>query len=231
MQTKDHLAKLNRLRVNAGKPELKSWKASRDSLLDAIDKLEKAGFLDVLPGANIEAKPETKDPAIQEALAKEPPVNKVKPGMSRGIGDDSYARNCRKSLQDIRAKEKKALKELRSSGTELDERDKQQIKNEAELRKGEVDPKRDPKKAARQKKHIEEKQAKRKAEGKAPSKRQLESDEISVADIARELGISPKTARGKLRRHEDKLMKLHTKGQDRWVFPKSAAPQIREILK
>lgn len=231
MQIKDYFAKLNRLRVNAGKPELKSWKASKDSLLDAIASLEEAGFLDVLPGANVEAKPETADPEVQKALEKEPPVNKVKPGMSRGIGDDIFARNCRKSLQDIRAKEKKALKDLRSSGVELDERDKQQIKNEAELRKGEVNPKKNPAKAARQKKHIEEKQAKRKAEGKTTAKRQLDSNEISVADIARELGISPKTARGKLRRHEDKLAKLHTKGQDRWVFPKSAAPQIREILK
>lgn len=229
MQTKDHLAKLNRLRVNAGKPELKSWKASRDSLLDAIDKLEKEGFIDVLPGARIDAEPVTTDPQVQEALAKTP--TKVKPGMSRGIGDDSYARNCRKSLQDIRAKEKAELKKLRSGGVELDDRDKAQIKNEAELRKGEVNPKKDPAKAARQKKHIEEKQAKRKAEGKTPAKRQIESDEISVADIARELGISPKTARGKLRRHEDKLAKLHTKGQDRWVFPKSAASKIREILK
>lgn len=234
MERKDYLAKLNRLRVNAGKSELKAWKASKDALLDAIDALEKQGYVDVLPGANIEATPKTEDPEVKEALAKEPSVKeptKVKPGLSRGIGDDSYARNCRKSLQDQRAKEKAKLKELRGSGVELDERDKQQIQNEAELRKGEVNPKKDPEKAARQRKHIEEKQAKRKAEGKKPTKKQVKDDEITVADIARELGMSPKLARNKLRRHEDKLTKLHTKGQDRWVFPKSAAAEIKKILK
>lgn len=230
MQIKDYLAKLNRLRVNAGKPELKSWKASKDSLLDAIDTLEKQGYLDVLPGAQVNAKPVTEDPAIKEALAKEPV--KLKPAMSRGIGDDPYARNCRKSLQDERAKEKRLLKELKKNGkVELDEKDKQQIKIEAELRKGEVDPKKDPQKAARQKKHIEEKKAKRKAAGKEPVKKKASDNEITVADIARELGISPKIARNKLRRHEDKLVKLHTPGQDRWVFPKSAAAKIKEILK
>ena len=234
MKRKDYLAKLNRLRVNAGKPELKAWKASKDALLDAIDALEKQGYVDVLPGANIEATPKTEDPEVKEALSKELPIKeptKVKPGLSRGIGDDSYARNCRKSLQDQRAKEKQKLKELRGSGVELDERDKQQIQNEAELRKGEVNPKKDPEKAARQKKHIEEKQAKRKAEGKKPTKKQVKDDEVTVADIARELGMSPKLARNKLRRHEDKLTKLHTKGQDRWVFPKSAAAEIKKILK
>lgn len=231
MERKDYLAKLNRLRVNAGKPELKVWKASKDALLDAIDSLEKQGFLDVLPGANVEATPQTEDPEIKEALAKEPPVSKVKPGMSRGIGDDPYARQCRKALQGIRVKEKEQLKKLRSGDVELDERDKQQIKNEAELRKGEIDPKKNPAKAARQKKHIEEKQAKRKAEGKKPSKKPLKDGEVTVADIARELGMSPKLARNKLRRHEDKLLKLHTKGQDRWVFPKSAEAEIKKILK
>jgi hypothetical protein len=234
MQIKDHLAKLNRLRANAGKPELKSWKSSKDSLLDAIYNLEQLGFVDVVPGAKIDVEPITEDPEVKEALAKEPPVTtKVKPGLSRGLGDEPYARNCRKSVQDIRAKEKAEakLKKLRSGEVELDERDQQQIKNEAELRRGEVDPKKDPKKAARQKKHIEEKRAKRKAEGKSPSKRQIKDGEISVADIARELGISPKIARNKLRRHEDKLLKLHTKGQDRWVFPKSAAAEIKKILK
>lgn len=236
MHIKDHLGKLNRLRVNAGKPELKSWKASKDSLLDAIDKLEREGYVDVVPGAQVDAKPVTEDPAVKEALDKTPPVKeptKIKPGLSRGLGDEPYARNCRKSVQDLREKEKREakLKKLRSGEVELDDRDKQQVKKEAELRKGEVNPKKDPAKAARQKKHIEEKQAKRKAEGKKPTKRAVKDDEISVADIARELGISPKIARNKLRRHEDKLLKLHTKDQDRWVFPKSAAPEIKKILK
>lgn len=233
---KDHLAKLNRLRVNAGKPELKSWKASKDKLLDQIDKLEKEGHTDVLPGANVEAKPVTEDPEVVAALTEEPPVPAKKPpemkkeraGLGRGLGDEPYARHCRKSIQDQRAKERKDKKQERVS---LSERDKQQIKNEAELRKGEVDPKKDPEKAARQKKHIEEKRAKRAAEGKVPKRKEVGKDEITVADIARELNMDPKIARAKLRRHEDKLTKLHTKGQDRWTFPKSAAAEIKKILK
>lgn len=226
---KELFAKLNRLRVNVGKPELKSWKASRDSLLDAIDKLEKAGAVDVLPGANVEAAPVTEDPVVKEALEKEPVAKeptKCKPGLGRGLGDEKYAVHSRKAVQDHRSKERKEAKASR-----LSEKDKEQISNEAALRKGEVDPKKEPEKAARQKKHIEEKKAKREAAGKKPVKKEVGKDEITVADIARELGKDPKIVRAKLRRHEDKLSKLHTKGQDRWTFPKSAKADIVKILK
>lgn len=236
----DHLAKLNRLRVNAGKPELKSWKASKDSLLDAIDKLEKQGFTDVLPGANTEAVPKTDDPEVEKVI-KEPapelkksngePATKVKPGLGRGLGDEKYAVHSRKAVQDHRRDERKALKDLRKGKKALSDEDLEQVKKEAELRKGEVDPKKDPKKAARQKKHIEDKRKAREAAGKKPSRKEVGKDEITVADIARELGIDPKIARAKLRRHEDKLTKLHSKGQDRWTFPKSAAADIKKILK
>lgn len=240
----DNFAKLNRLRVNAGKPELKSWKGSKDALLDAIDKLQKAGAVDVLPGANVEAKPVTDDPVVADAIKpvekadaedeKKPKVEK--PGLARGLGDEKYAVHSRKAVQDHRRDEKKAAKKAKDEDrVTLSEKDKKQIKDEAEhrkgLAKGEVDPKKEPAKAARQKKHIEEKQAKRKAEGKKPARKEVGKDEITVADIARELGVDPKIARAKLRRHEDKLTKLHTKGQDRWTFPKSAAAEIKKILK
>lgn len=227
------LAKLNRLRINAGKPELKSWKASGSKLQEAIQKLEAEGHVDVLPGANVNAQPMTTDPEIaaaeaklaeerkekEEASAQEKKPIKVKSGLARGLDGVKEATHCRKSIQDARRDEVK-----------LSKADKKQIKDEAELRKGEVDPKKDPDKAARQKKHIEEKQAKRKAEGKAPKRKEVSKDEITVADIARELGKSPKIVRAKLRRHEDKLKALHTKGQDRWTFPKSAKKEIVKIL-
>lgn len=234
MSSKDHFAKLNRLRVNIGKPELKAWKASRDALLDAIDKLERAGAVDVLPGAKVDATPTTEDPVVKEALEKEPlkteekQPTKVRPGLSRGLHTEPYALGCRKAIYDDRQRERKALKE---SKVKLSKKEKRQIKEEAEFRKGAVDPKKDPEKAARQQKHIEEKRAKRKAEGKAPVKKPKNDNEVTVAEIARELGMSPKIARAKLRRHEDKLTKLHSKGQDRWTFPKSAAAEIKKILK
>lgn len=208
------LEKLNRLRVNAGKKPLKSWKASQDSLLDAIEDLKKAGFSDALPGANLEAEPKTDDPEVAAALEKPAPeVKHIKPGLGRGLGDEKYAVHSRKAVQDHRRDEKKAAKE------------------EKKLAKGEVDPEKEPEKAARQKKHIEDKRAKRKTEGKGSKRKAIDPGEITVAEIARDLGIDPKQARAKLRRHEDKLIKLHTKGQDRWVFPKSAAKEIKAILK
>jgi hypothetical protein len=225
------LDKLNRLRVNAGKKELKSWKAPQAKLDAAIKALEDAGHTDVLPGANPDAEPVTTDPEVAAARPEEPaekPAPKVtngKPSLARGLDSEpQYAAHSRKAVRDIREKEKKE-KAL------LSPEDKAQIKAEAKLRKGEVDPKKDPKKAARQKKHIEDKQAARKKAGKPPSRKEVGADEITVADIARKLDIDPKVARAKLRRHEAKITKLHSKGQDRWTFPKSAEKTITDILK
>lgn len=229
------LDKLNRLRVNAGKPELKSWKASQAKLDEAVKKLEDAGHTDVLPGANPEAAPVTDDPEVAAARPAEEkkderiegkPVTNGKPSLARGLDKEQYAAHSRKAVRDHREAEKKEK-------AKLSPEDKKQIKDEAEARRarGEVDPKKDPKKAARQKKHIEEKRAARKAAGKEPKRKEVGKDEITVADIARELDIDPKVARAKLRRHEDKIAKLHTKGQDRWTFPKSAKKTIADILK
>lgn len=249
---KEYFAKLNRLRVNAGKPELKSWKASKDSLLDSISALEAAGALDVLPGVNTEAVAVTNDPEVAATLKDPEPkpepeakpeltddekdraskTHVIKPGLGRGLGDEKYAVHSRKAVQDHRIKEGKDAKLKRAEEKALlSDKDKAQIKDEAKLRKGEVDPKKDPAKAARQAQHIADKKAKREAAGKAPAKKEVGKDEITVAEIARDLGLDPKIARAKLRRHEDKLTKLHSKGQDRWTFPKSAAPEIKKILK
>lgn len=234
------LAKLNRMRVNAGKPELKSWKGSRSKINELIDGFEAQGITDALPGANVNAQPITNDPEVAKALPKdepaekkEPTVTKVKASLARGLDGVKEATHSRKAVQDIRRKEKADLK--------LSKEDKQQIADEAEARsrpKGEVDPKKDPEKAARQKKHIEDKQKaraeKNKANGRNPANDRLKApgdDEVTVAEIARELDIDPKVARAKLRRHESKLEALHTKGQDRWTFPKSAKKTIMEILK
>ena len=55
-------------------------------------------------------------------------------------------------------------------------------------------------------------------------------DNFTVPELARECDMDPKVARAKLRRHEDKIKKLHSKGQDRWVFPNSARKILKEIL-
>jgi len=214
------LATLNRLRVNANKPELKSWKASRAKLESAIQGFRDQGFLDTLPGANVDATPITDDPEIAKNLtpseepkaeapkAKEP--TKAKAGLARGLDTDGYAKHSRKAVQDIRERERKAEKAARKEAKK---------DTEAEA------------KAERQKKHIEEKRAKRAAEGKLKPEKVKNDNEVTVVEIAAELGIDPRVARAKLRRHEARIENLHTKGQDRWTFPKSAAPTIRGILK
>lgn len=254
----NNLEKLNRLRVNAGKSELKSWKASQAKLDDAIKALEDAGHTDALPGANTDAAPNIDDPEVAAARPEieetkdetpsladsamikniandpkpEPKKTNGKASLARGLDTDAYARQSRERVRDLREKEKK---EAKAKKVELSDADKKQIKDEAESRKkdkkpgkivGEVDAKKDPEKAKRQKKHVEEKQ---KARAEKP-KVEKNPNEVTVADIARELDIDPKVARAKLRRHEDKLTKLHSKGQDRWTFPKSAAPEIKKIL-
>lgn len=258
----NNLEKLNRLRVNAGKNELKSWKASQAKLDDAIKALEDAGHTDALPGANTDAAPKIDDPEVAAArpepeasspakaendvpvLPAPPSGNgmthqKGKPALARGLDTEMYARNCRKAVRDHREKEKK---ESKAKKVELSDADKKQIKDEASSRGrktlpprakqpgkivGEVDAKKEPEKAQRQKDKIAAKQEAREEKPKA----EKNPNEITVADIARELDIDPKVARAKLRRHEDKLTKLHSKGQDRWTFPKTAAAEIKKILK
>lgn len=229
------LAKLNRLRVNAGKPELQAFKGGQEKLDAAIKTLEDAGHTDVLPGANADAAPITDDPEVQAALPpeeppapekKEPTETKGKPSLARGLDTDAYAKHSRTAVRDHREREKR-------EAAALSPEDKKQLKDEAAARqaRGEVDPKKDPKKAKRQQQHIADKQAARKKAGKVTKSKEKNADEITVADIARELDIDPKIARAKLRRHEDKISKLHTKGQDRWTFPKSARKTIADILK
>jgi hypothetical protein len=238
-----NLETLNRLRVNAGKPELKSWKASGKKLEEAIQGLVAGGFTDALPGANVNAEPKTDDPEVakviqdpvpetkpkkakkSEPVVEEKPEPKVTNGeakLGRGLENEPMARQSRLAIQMRKERERregKAAKKEEKAAAKA-------AKKEA-LPKGAVDPKKDPEKAARQQKHIEEKKKARAAKPKVEEN----SNEISVADIARELDIDPKVARAKLRRHEDKIKKLHTKGQDRWTFPKSAKAELVKILK
>jgi hypothetical protein len=227
------LAKLNRLRVNAGKPELKAFKAGQTKLDAAIKVLEEAGHTDVLPGANPEAAAVIADPEVAAARpAEEPPEKKEptktngKPSLARGLDTDPYAKHSRTAVRDHREREKR-------EAAQLSPEDRKQLRDEAKARqaKGEVDPKKDPEKAKRQKQHIADKQAARTKAGKVSKSKEKNPDEITVADIARELDMDPKIARAKLRRHEDKIAKLHSKGQDRWTFPKSARKTIADILK
>jgi len=241
----NNLEKLNRLRVNAGKPELKSWKAPQAKLDQQIANLEKAGFTDVLPGANVEAKPVIDDPKVAAARPEPDPapdlsnvdaagisgkgvrVMNGKPSLARGLDTDGYARHSRKAVQDHRAQEKK---EKKASKVKLSDTDKKQIKDEAAAR-GKVDPKKDPEKAKRQEKHIADKRAKREKEGKLKPVKEKDPNIVTAADLARELDIDPKVARAKLRRHKEKIEKIVPKWDGSWEFPKKAAEAIKKILR
>lgn len=222
------LAMLNRLRVNAGKPELRSWKASKAKLEEAITKLREEGFLDTLPGANINAAPVTDDPALAKARpepeppADEPPVKKdpetrkIKPALARGADNGLFTEHSRKAVRDHRQKEKAKEKA-----------DRKEAKKAAK-----PEPvKKDEDKAERQKKHIEEKRAKRAAEGKLKPAKEKDPNKVSAADIARDVGMDPKIARAKLRRHTDRIKKAFPKWDGSWEFPKAAEAEIKKILK
>ncbi len=238
------LDKLNRLRANAGKNPLKSWKASQEALLKQIQNFEDDGFTDALPGAKIDAVPITDDPVVKAALDTPPPklkdsalmksvdkskpvpaTTKVKAHLARGLDTDTMAANSRLAVRIHREREKKAKGQIK-----LNKEDKQQIANEARDRKitGKVDEKKDPAKAKRQ---IEKVNAKQAARADKP-KKEVNANEVTVSDIARELDIDPKVARAKLRRHTDKLAKLYAKGvTSGWAFPKSAKDALVKILK
>lgn len=255
------LAKLNRLRVNAGKPELKSWKASSAKLDEAIKGFEDQGFTDALPGANVDAKPVTDDPAVAKHLPKEdeepqirtnpedregpekeepapaPKVTNGKAQLGKGLENEPMARQSRIAVQMAKEREKREEKEAKRAEkaaakeeAKKPKKDKKKNGKKVELAKGQVDPKKDPEKAKRQQDHIE---AKRKARGadKKPAKEKNEN-EITVADICRELDIDPKVGRNKLRRHKDKVSKLYAKGvTDGWTFPKAAKGELVKLLK
>ena len=221
------LAMLNRLRVNAGKPELRSWKASKQKLIEAITKLQDEGFLDTLPGANVNAPPVTDDPELAKARPEEPPAEpeepkaeptakKIKPALARGADNGVFTEHSRKAVRDHRQKEKA--------------REKAERKEAKKAAKPEP-VKKDEDKAERQKKHIEEKRAKRAAEGKLKPAKEKDPNKVSAADIARDLDMDPKIARAKLRRHGERIRKVVPKWDGSWEFPKAAAAEIKKILK
>lgn len=238
------LAKLNRLRVNAGKPELKSWKASKEKLEEAIKSLEAAGYVDVLPGANLNIEPKAEDPELIKAREEpkkddkapaadkaDPEVKKQKPQLARGLETEGMARQSRLAVQmqreRERAEEKAARKDAKEAEKSAKKEDKPKKAKDEKLPKGAVDPKKDPEKAKRQQQHIDDK---KKARAEKP-KAEKNANEITVAEIARELSIDPKVARAKLRRHEAKIEGFHTKGQDRWTFPIKYKAELVKILK
>ena len=220
----EDLAKLNRLRVNAGKDELKSWKAPQHKLEAAIKKFEDDGFIDVLPGANPEAQPLTDDPEVAAVLPKEEPKGDrydeaetlKESAVTPSLAESAMSRNVGKVEKKP---EKETTKGKASLARGLDS-DTMAVQSRARVR--------DHREA--EKKANKAKQDKRAAAGKDTTPRVKNDNEITVAEIARELDVDPKVARAKLRRHTDRIKKAVPKWDGGWTFPKTAAAEIKKIL-
>lgn len=215
------LAKLNRLRVNAGKPELKAWRSDDAALLIAIKKLEEKGFTDVVPGANLNAEPITDDPTVKKARPEEkkeqPKIIQCPPALAKGV-ERSSSRQSRIALalhnERERANKPKAKKPVKTEPVE------------ASFPKDNSEPT----KAERQQKHIEEKKANRATSLNPRANKEKPAGTITVADLCRELKIDPKQGRAKLRRHSAALEKLPTVEGEKWTFKASARDKLVSLL-
>jgi hypothetical protein len=212
----ENLAKLNRLREQARQKPVQTWKGTEDQMLAQIQRLENDGYVDKPP---IDFGPNSKadtPPSDMAQLKKRPtgpgfdPANqdklhKVPTRLARGTDTESH---CKKAVQDLKHNRKKATFQENADGSAT--------KTTTAGKKRKIG------------KDLNDKikdQRKNKADNRA------DGDNFTVADLARELGMDAKVARAKLRRHEDEIKKLHSKGQDRWVFPKDAKKAITKILK
>jgi hypothetical protein len=222
MKMQEAIAKLNRLRKKAGQKQLTSWKGSQDQLETQIKRLEAEGYEDPGPPKEIDFGPNSK--------ADTPPTAKEIPALNRGAsGPDSdklhhmptrlargvegpFTEHGRKAMQDLTASNKKTKK-----AKFKDNKDGSATKTTTSGKKRHI--------GKELNEQIKEQRVRKHADARADEKN------FTIADLARELGMDAKVARAKLRRHEDEIKKLHTKGQDRWVFPNSAKKSIAAILK
>jgi hypothetical protein len=231
------LAKLNRLRVNAGKSELKAWRATPERLEAAIAKLEADGYVDVVPGANLNATPVTEDPEVAKARSdtkvKAEEKSAKKSPAAKALNNADLSRQSRIALKIHEERDNGAKKERPFKGTKTvvpKVLKKPAEATEKSFPRGQVDPSKEPEKAARQQQHIADKRAAREANGVAPKAKP--SDVITVADLCRKLNIDPKQGRAKLRRKEHaELLKSIHKGADKWTFPADCEKTLTSLLR
>lgn len=169
------------------------------------------------------------NPVVEENKDK---IHKHPARLARGTDTETH---CRKAVADAREKtkkEKKADKERKKSiDKDFKRSDKGKKPKKAKIKKNKdgTATKTTTSGNVRQLgKELAEKITKQRKEKHADKR--ADPDNFTVAELGRECGMDPKVARAKLRRHEDKIKKLHTKGQDRWVFPNSARKQLKAIL-
>lgn len=242
--------KLNRLRTLAGRNPLKSWKGSKEALSQQISRLEEDGFQD--PGAPADNKPPVdfgpdakadtppsssdipslKDSALMKNIGKpaatdigDAKVNKHPAKLARGTDTESH---CKKAVADARRAERKAKPKMTK------EEKKAAKKAAKKARKASIEFQKDgtaiKTTTAGNERRLGKDLADRIKKAKENKGKQVDPDNFTVAELARELDIDPKVARAKLRRHKDKIEKLHSKGQEGWTFPNKAKPELTKIL-
>lgn len=222
--------KLNRLRVNAGKNALKTWKASAESMQAQIKKFEDEGFTDALPGGNIEVVPQTSDPAIIAALTPKEKVKDDVPSLAdsamgkmatpapaepekvatrgraslaRGLDTDIMATQSRMAVQMARSKEKREKKAIDDAAKP----------KEAKVKLSKAD-----------KKQIKDEQKAREARGevnakKDPEKAARQQQHIKDKQAAR--AAKPKVEK------DDKLITVADLARELDVDPKVARAKLR----
>jgi ribosomal protein S6 len=227
--------KLNRLRVNAGKNPLKAWKGSQEALDQQITAFEGKGIVDVLPGAAVppaappqEEKKEADVSGLAQPVeqkAKEPEKKRPPAKLARGV-DGAMTEHSRKAIAD----QNRAARKDSKAATAERKKDKKAKKSKIKDNKDGTATKTTTSGNERRLGQDLAERIKKQREAKNSGK-PADPNNFTVAELARELDIDPKVARAKLRRHEDDIKKLHSKGQDRWTFPNKAKDTIKKILK
>ena len=236
------LNKLNRLLKVAGKTQLKVWKASKEALIDRIARLEAEGFEDPGEDADLNMPPPEKPVNDVSGLTQPVTTPARKPAtevdadkvvkhpakLARGTDTESH---CKKAVADARYNAKKEAKAKKDGDKpKKDKKDKKDKKNKKSKIKDNPDGTATKTTTAGNERRLGQDLAEKIKKQRENKGKQVDPDNFSVAELARELDIDPKVARAKLRRHEDKISKLHSKGQDRWTFPNAAKAELSKIL-
>ena len=203
---------LNRRLRELGKPELKVWKASREKLIERIVQTD-------LDTAFAPAPEPASAPAAKEK-DNEIGGNDEQP---QSIADSAMAQNIAKPAKPKKPTTTRHPAHL-ARGLETELYAKNCRDRVRDIREKERADAKKGKPAKADKKSTAPKVA------SAPRvNADANPDHVTVADIARELGVNPKVARNKLRRRGSSLPATVV-GASAWTFHKKDKPTLVEIL-
>lgn len=202
---------LNRRLRELGKPELKVWKASREKLIERIVQTD----LDT-------AFAPTPEPASAPAAKEKDNEIGGNDEQPQSLADSAMAQNVAKPPRPKKPTTTKHPAHLaRGLETELYAKNcRDRVRDIREKERAEA-KKAKPTKADKKKPTA--------TKAAAPRVTETNPDHVTVADIARELGVNPKVARNKLRRRGSSLPAT-VAGASAWTFHKKDKATLVEIL-